>query len=208
MKTLASALTIALAAGSAGAGTIFTEDFNSGTLGSFTYQDYKTGQPSSFEWRTNESESLGNFTGGTGAAAMSSSDSVAGPYDHAIVSPQIDLPLGQISMSFLSNYQNYSNIDFADVDISNNNGASWYNVLRWNEDHGAFYAAPGVAAELDISQFAGQSINIRFHHYDLEEDANDWYWQVDNLAVNASVPGPGAMALLGAAGLVAARRRR
>lgn len=209
MRTLATAMTLALAAGSATAGVVYSEDFNTGTLGSFTYQDYKTDQPSAFKWLTNEDLSMGNFTGGSGAAAMSSSDEVAGPYDHAIISPSIELPKGTITMSFLTNYQNYSHIDFADVDVTNDNGANWYNMIRYNEDHGAFYSTPGESAQIDLSQFAGDTIQVRFHHYDNERDAFDWYWQVDNISVQAdAIPAPGAIGLLGAAGLAAARRRR
>lgn len=209
MKTLAMALTLALAAGAASAGVIYAEDFNSNTLGAFTYQDYRTNGVSSYKWDTNQDELLGNFTGGLGAAAMSNSGDVAGPYDHAIISPSINLPEGMITLSFLTNYQNFANIDFADVDISNNNGASWDNVLRFNEDHGAFYATPGETALIDLTDYAGQAVKIRFHHYDNEEDANDWYWQIDDIAVDATaIPAPGAVGLLGAAGLAAARRRR
>jgi MYXO-CTERM domain-containing protein len=209
MKTLATAFAIALAAGAARADVIFAESFDSGTLGTFSYQDYKTDEPSSFAWETNEDQALGNFTDGTGAAAVSNSDATPGAYDHALVSPAIHLPAGAIAMTFLTNYQNFANIDFADVDITSNNGAHWENVLRFNEDHGMFYARPGVNETIDLSAYAGQTIQVRFHHYDDDVEANDWYWQVDNFAIHAdAVPAPGALGLLGAAALCASRRRR
>ena len=207
MKTLVTAVTLALAAGTASAGVVFSEGFESG-LGQFAYQDYRTQSPSAFAWGTNEEAGLGNFTGGMGAAAMSNSDGTMGAYDHAIITPPIPLPQGVISMSFLMNYQNFANLDFADVDVSNDGGASWNNLLRFNDDKGGFFAEPGHAALVDLSAYAGQTVQVRFHHYDNLDDAFDWYWQVDEFSITAAIPSPGAVALLGAAGLIACHRRR
>ena len=73
MKMLATVV-LALAAGSATAGVVFEENFNSGDLGDFVYFDYKTDEPSSFQWASNLADGLGNFTGGDGACAMSNSE--------------------------------------------------------------------------------------------------------------------------------------
>jgi hypothetical protein len=208
MKPLATTIALALAAGSAYGGVIFAESFDTATLGQMTYTDYLTDGASAFEWTNNEAQGLGNFTGGTGSAAMSHSDAVFGAFDHAIVTPEIVLPEDRLVLSFVHNYQNFAHIDIADVDITTDGGSSWINLHRFNEDHGGFYEKPGKTVLLNLTAYAGESVRIRFRHTDLTEDALDWYWQVDNIAVETAIPAPGALALLGAAGLIAAGRRR
>jgi uncharacterized protein (TIGR03382 family) len=206
MRTLATVLTLALAAGPAAAGVIFAEDFNLGNLGTFTYVDLKTDGPSAFEWET---DGLDNFTSGDGSCAISYSGQIVGGYDHAIVSPEIQLLTGASSLNFLTNYQNFANFDFAEVDVTADDGVTWNTLLSYNEDHGAFYSTPGEFALIDLSQFAGQAIKFRFHHFNNDPEAFDLYWQVDDLQVDSvNIPGPGAVALLGAAGVAALRRRR
>lgn len=197
---------LAATAGTAGAGTVFFEDFENGHIGQFTYQDYQPGG-SAFIWDGNGATNEGNYTGASGSCAMSNSDAQAGDYDHAIVSPTISLGTNSV-LSYQTNYQNFANFDYADTDISVDGGASWKTLLSWNEDHGGFYQSPGESVSLDLSAYDGQKVQIRFHHYDPEQGDNDWYWQVDDVRVSGDVPAPGAAALLGIGGLCAARRRR
>ena len=207
MRTLASIVTMALVAGPAAGAVVFSEDFNSGTLGSFTYADYMT-DGSAFEWSTNGDAGLANFTDGDGSAATSNSDQEVGAYDHAIVSPLFQLNGGKTTLTMRTNYQNFANFDFADLDVTTDDGATWTTMLRYNEDHGAFYSRPGEEALVNLTRFAGEMIRLRFHHYNTDAEAFDWYWQVDDIKVESEViPAPGAMALLGLAGLGAARRR-
>jgi MYXO-CTERM domain-containing protein len=110
---------------------------------------------------------------------------------------------GGARLQLLANYQNFAALDFFDIDI--NNGSGWVNLLRWNEDHGGFDAPPGEAIDLDLSAYAGDTAQVRFHYYDPNSGDWDWYIQVDDVAVT---PAPGALALLGIGGLAVARRRR
>ena len=94
-------------------------------------------------WDTNTNWGEGNYTGSGGEAATCSSD-VAGTldYDTELCTPI--LPVATLPtniLSYLANYQNLSGYDFLDVDISVD-GGPWQTVLSWNEDHGAFRAAP------------------------------------------------------------------
>lgn len=193
------------AAGSANAVVVFSEDFNSGGIGSFSYEDYQPGG-SAFQWAGNADSGEANYTGGSGNAATSNSDANPGEYDHAIISPKINLGTGS-ELSYLSNYQNFAFLDFADVDISNDGGATWNTLLSWNEDHGTFFGTPGESVLLDLGAYDNQTVQIRFRHYNPNADDFDWYWMVDDVSVTA-IPAPGAMALLGLGGLCAARRRR
>jgi hypothetical protein len=197
-------------AGTAGAGTVFFEDFGNGGIGQFSYEDYQDGG-SAFEWAGNADSDDGNYTGGTGNAATSNSDfSGGGEYDHAIVSPPIDLGnYLNSSLSYLANYQNFALLDFANTDISTDGGQSWKNLVSWNEDHGGFYETPGETVNLDLSAYDGQTIQLRFHHFNPNADDFDWYFQVDDVVVEGDlIPAPGAAALLGLGALCATRRRK
>jgi PKD repeat protein len=71
--------------------------------------------------------------------------------------------------------------DYADVDASIDGGTTWTNLLRWDEDHGAY--GPGEAVTLDLTQFQGEpSVIIRFHYW---IGTYDWWWEVDQVQVGA-----------------------
>lgn len=131
-----------------------------------------------------------NFTNGSGGVACVSSD-VFGPaeYDVELRTPAINLSgfAAPAALTFTANYQNFANLDFFTVDVSTNGGAAWTNLLSWNEDHGAFRAAPGENVNLDISAYAGQAdVRFRFRYFDPNSGDWNWYAQVDNVAVAAT----------------------
>lgn len=135
----------------------------------------------------------GNYTNGSGDVACVSSD-VFGPaeFDTELWTPALDLSsyVAPASLTFTVNYQNFANFDFFEVDVSTNGGGSWTNLLSWNEDHGAFGAPPGENVNLNIGAYAGQpSVIFRFHYFDPNEGDWDWYVQVDDVVVDASLGG-------------------
>lgn len=197
MRTIVTVAAIAAAAGAA-FGQAFSEDFEGG-LGGWTVVD---NAGTGIVWKTSSAYGDGNYTNGSGLAAMVDSDEFPGEFDTELVSHTFTVPAGA-SLNFTANYQNFAGLDFLDVDI--NAGAGWVNLLRWNEDHGGFYAPPGEDVSLDLSAYGGSNAQIRFHYYDPNSGDWDWYVQVDNVVVT---PAPGALALLGLGGLAATRRRR
>jgi hypothetical protein len=139
----------------------------------------------------------GNYTGGTGDAACASSDlqgGGSGLYDTELWTPPFSLEgVGSPMLTFLANYQNFAAVDFLDVDVSTDGGATWTNLLSWNEDHGAFRDTPGEEATIDLSAYVGQpNVIVRWHYYDPGGPATsqDWYAQVDDVALDCTI-GPG-----------------
>jgi hypothetical protein len=129
---------------------------------------------------------FGNYTGGSGDAATVSSDAF-GPafFDTGLISNQFSLPAGSSSqIEYLVNYQNYGGRDYLDLDITNDGGSSWTNLLSWNEDHGGFRSPLGVPVSIDLSDYEGQEdLELRWRYYD--PDSIDWLWyaQVDNVTL-------------------------
>lgn len=145
----------------------------------------QTAQPNGPQWTTiAASGETGNYTNGAGEAATASSDAFGtGEFDTSLVTPEFDLTgVGSAMLYYTANYQNYSGYDFLDVDISADGGATWTNLLSWNEDHGTFRAQPGEDVAIDLSAYAGQSgLMLRYHYYDPNTGDYDWYAQLDDV---------------------------
>jgi hypothetical protein len=168
--------------------------------------DFETGIPPGWQVIDNEgfgvvwtdiagSGELGNYTGAAGDAATASSDRY-GPaeFDTELRSTSFDLngwlPSDDIALNFLANYQNFAALDFLDLDISTDDGATWTNLLSWNEDHGGFRELPGEAVSIDLSPYGGMGgLKLRWHYYDPNYGDYDWYAQIDAVGLNC-VPAP------------------
>lgn len=203
--------------------TLFEDDFNDGIESFWTLQDLRpAGSP--FNWDTNDNvrrdggfgDLYENYTDGSGLAATASSESAPGNYDIALISPEIQIPENpeQILLTYESNYQNFQNSDFANTDVSTDGGQTWNTILSWNEDHGLLFgvgvvgAEPiGESVELDLTQFAGESIRIRFRYFEPNGGNVSFYWQIDDVRVFV-VPSAPTLALVAPAALALTRRRR
>lgn len=137
-----------------------------------------------------------NFTGGSGGAICVSSDR-SGPaeVDVALVSPVFSLSgaTTSASLGFRANYQNFSRVDFFDLDVSTNGGATWTTLQRWNEDHGLFRQPDGEEAAVDLSAYKGTSnLRLRWRVYDPGTGDFDWYAQLDDVQIQCDQsPCPG-----------------
>jgi hypothetical protein len=127
-----------------------------------------------------------NYTGGSGGAACVSSDR----HGRAEFATELRTPVFSLAgatsatVDFLVNYQSFVGSDFLDTDISTDGGTTWNTLVRFNEDHGGFRAAPGEAAHVDLSAFAGQTnLRLRWRYYDPNSDDWDWYAQLDNVGL-------------------------
>jgi hypothetical protein len=138
-----------------------------------------------------------NYTGGTGLAACASSDLFgAAEFDTTLVSPTFDFCNATgVALQFRANYQNFASLDFFAVDGSSDGGATWTNLLTWNEDHGPFRAAPGEAVNLALgAPFDNQpSVQFRFRYWDPNTEDYAWYAQIDDFVLDGagSVASPG-----------------
>ncbi|MEW5986507.1 MAG: hypothetical protein AB1791_07740 [Chloroflexota bacterium] len=128
-----------------------------------------------------------NYTGGEGVAACVSSDEFGrADYDTELWSPAFDLSgYLNVTLDYLANFQAFRTTERLDLDISDDDGSSWTNLLSWNSDHGSFRGTTGEAVSLDLSTYAGQSdLILRWHYYDTE--ANDWNWyaEIDEVSLS------------------------
>jgi len=196
VKTLA---LIAAAAFATTASAGYFEDFNGGIPGDWTVID----NLGNGQWNDNDFFGDSNWTGGDGLCATIDSDGLgAVDLDTELISPLITLGAGA-TLEFDTNYNTYTGADYADTDISLDGGATWVNLLSWHgfDDEQGTLFGEGAHISVDLIDYAGEDAMFRFHYY----DANyEWYWQVDNFEIT---PAPGALALLGLAGLITRRRR-
>ncbi|MGI9610006.1 MAG: M4 family metallopeptidase, partial [Acidimicrobiia bacterium] len=161
-------------------------DFADGIPSGWQVKDY---EGNGVVWTDMVSSGLGaNFTAGDGDAASVSSDEFAFvDFDTALITNPFSLETAtSASLDYLVNYQNLGGLDFLDVDISTNGGASWTTLLSWNEDHpaGGLFTGPGESVSLNLSAYAGESeVLVRWRYYDPNDDDWDWYAQIDNVSV-------------------------
>jgi hypothetical protein len=89
-------------------------------------------------------------------------------------------------IGYLVNYQNLSNLDFLNLDVSIDGGSNWNALLSWNEDHpaGSLFATPGEEVSIDLSAYAGETnVMLRWHYFDPNTGDWDWYAQVDDASL-------------------------
>ncbi|HEY8936253.1 MAG TPA: T9SS type A sorting domain-containing protein [Cyclobacteriaceae bacterium] len=148
----------------------------------WTYRD-NTG--SGVVWKLASAWGEGNYSGVGNAATVSSDAFGEAEFDTELISPSINVSsFSNIVVQYSANYQNFARLDYLDLDIKVDS-ASWVNVLRWNEDHGAFRRLPGefVSIHLDSLLAGANSFKLRWHYYDPNTDDYDWYAQIDNVVV-------------------------
>ncbi|MEP2773391.1 MAG: S8 family serine peptidase [Fulvivirga sp.] len=146
-------------------------------------------------WTTLDNEGNGlvwgattdNYSSGLGNAVMANSDAFGtADYDTELRTPEMDVE-GKVGVviQYFASYQNLANLDFLDLDISTDGGASWTTVLSWNEDHGSFFGLPGefVSIELDDYVSGASTMMLRWHYYNPNSGDWDWYAQIDEVEV-------------------------
>ncbi len=128
-------------------------------------------------WRFDDPMTRTNLTGGSGNFAIVDSDYYlsGGAQDTSLVSPPVNFSgIGSVSLSFKTDYK-HGGTDVADVDVSNDGGATWSNV--WHK-----VMSYSGSVSLDISARAANQANVRvrFHYYNASWD---YWWEVDNVVI-------------------------
>lgn len=148
-------------------------------------------------WRLNTQLDAKNYTKGTGTAATVRSDIFPNKrFDTELRTPTLRIPNNNpVYLSFRANYQDFdpAGADFLSVDVSLNGGASWIELLRWNEDHGSFFDQGGVVTgenvTLELTPFVrrDQEIIVRWRYYDVGAGLpQDWYAQIDDVEIQTT----------------------
>ena len=165
---------------------VLTASFDSGVPATWTAID---NAGNGVEWEACSAWGA-NYTNGSGDCVGASSDAGGNvAFDAELRTPVIDLSNAiAAEVSFTANYQNFAAHDFLNVDVSTDGGTTWETISTWNEDHGAFFATPGEDITLDLSNYAGQQIVLRWHYYDPSGAGNDWYAQIDDVVVITDEP--------------------
>ncbi len=164
---------------------IFTEDFEGGTFppSGWTTVD---NEGSGVVWDFAASYGDGNYSGSGEAATVNSDAFGPAEFDTELITPAINIAgKSDLALKYNVNYQNLAFLDFLDVDISIDGGTNWITLLSWNEDHGAFFAAPGEAVSIPLDSIVdgASEMMIRWHYYDPNSGDWDWYAQIDDVEV-------------------------
>ena len=131
-------------------------------------------------WTFDDPGGRENQTGGSGCFAISDSDHAGEVVvDTDLTSPIIDCSaLTQVTLDFKYDFDTFTGADVADVDVSNDGGATWTNIwTRTAEDD----RGPQQAIVDITDQAAGQGdVRLRFRHSNANYEV---FWQIDDVRV-------------------------
>lgn len=128
-------------------------------------------------WNTNTYWGAPNLTSGGGRSADADSYAFGGGMNTELWSPAIDLTGAALPvLTYESNFQDYAGYGDAWLDISTDGGANWTNLTYWTDDHGP------TSEVVDLSAYVAEDVILRWH-YDDNNGAWTWYWQVDHVSI-------------------------
>jgi hypothetical protein len=138
-------------------------------------------------WKGNEKYWEWNWTGAEGFAAMV--DSFSGhpqEYDASLVSPPVQLPAdSQAELRIFSAFEPWSGDETAEVAVSDDGGASWTTVETLDS-----LASTVGPVSVDLSGYAGQTVQVLFRYSNPSPTAMDVYWQIDQVEITDSPTAP------------------
>ena len=126
--------------------------------------------------------------GEQGDVAVADADYFDAEIDTALITPPLDLSDHSYIVLYYETVYNDAHWldDYADVDVSTNNGVSWINVLHWEGESQREYG-PGTNVTINISVAAGcPNALVRFHYF----SPGDYYWEVDDVVIIADTIDP------------------
>jgi hypothetical protein len=134
-------------------------------------------------WNRNDTLPRPNYAGGDGYCADADTDaSRCYPMDTELWSPPFDLTgAASARVQYLAAYNDITagGGDFAQVLFSDDGGASWSELLFWDESHDPTGPGEPVDLALPVGNAASQ---VSFHYYG---PTWDWYYEVDQVVVSA-----------------------
>jgi N-acetylneuraminic acid mutarotase len=139
-------------------------------------------------WESTATTGRANYAGGDGEAADADSDWCGSgtTMDTELWSPPLNLANAlSATVQYVASYYDITSPgdDYAAVDFSDDGGATWTNLLTWDESHDE--SGPGEVVTLNLDSYTGSpDSHISFHYY-----AGDWDWwyEVDEVVVSACV---------------------
>ena len=177
---------------------LVSEDFEGGIPAGWVITDNAPGTFTCIWGDLAHCGEAGNWTNGSGNCACISTD-ICGSgveLDSELITVAYDFSgESELVLAFTANYINLVSTEFFDVDYTTDGGATWNNILSWNEDHGGFRSPPGEDVALDMSGADGAgAVQVRFYNYDTATNDWDWYAQVDDMVIEgAAGDGGGAV---------------
>lgn len=98
-----------------------------------------------------------------------------------LVSPSFSLTgYTDVNLSYYHHFSWFSSADFARVEISNDNGATWTALRTWTSDQGT--ESSFVNDAISLNAYMNQLVKIRFRY---NSDFGD-YWAIDNVSVTGT----------------------
>jgi subtilisin-like proprotein convertase family protein/PKD repeat protein len=133
-----------------------------------------------------------NLTGGPGKAAMASSDATCDGslWDAFLTSPAIDLTNATTaSVSFKSKFQQTFGLSGGEFAVSTDgiNYTPLYTTFV-DDPAGSAFAVGNLVLTYDLTPYVGGNVFLRWNYVEL--DGCDWYWQIDDVSVTATLPPP------------------
>ena len=156
--------------------TLLSEDFESWPPAGWTI----TNDGGDCVWDSTANTGRSNYAGGDGDAADADAD-VCGSgttMNTGLVTPVLDMSgAASATLTFVASF-NYLSNDTFEVNVTTD-GATWTNLLRWQEDHDAY--GPGETVTLDLTPYISATTQVEFRYI---APGWDWYAEVDQVRID------------------------